>query len=553
MLSAACPRAEPQVRPSAPVTPVLTTAPTPSTSPSDDRVGGTFHYAVTEPRSLDPVFAVDVEDFAVVDQVYDSLTAVSDTLEVVPAAASAWEANDDFTQFTFHLRAGATFHAVGPTGAQPVTASSFARAWQRIVDQTQTPPSPAHYHLAPVAGYTATRDSGVPLEGVEVVDDLTLRVTLSAPLAAFPAVVSYPGLAPAPDVAFDDPTSYADVPIGNGPFKVAEPWRDSDAIRVQRFDEYYGEPALLDEIVFRVYSGETAIATAYSEFEGDLLHFAPVPPEQMVDAAAAYGRSTDGYTGPGVLDGNILVTYFYAFDTTLPPFDDANVRRGLSMLVDRDAIASEVMDGTRLPAAGIVPSGIAGYTPALCVYCVYDPERARRTLAGATPLTPFEIWIYEGSGHALIAQRVERDMEAVLGDGMVAVRELDGDSYVDAIRNGVDGARGGFFLGGWFADYPTPDNFLHALFHSATVGVENLSRFADPAVDALIDQARNSDDDLIRADRYRRAEARVLNEMPVTPVVVYRHTRVVDPRVHGFVYTPLKTVDMTKVWLEGGG
>ena len=537
-----------------PVTPVTTSSATPTASPSDDRVGGTFHYAVTEPRSLDPIFAVDVEDFAIVSQVYDSLTAVGDTMEVVPAAAASWDANDDFTVFTFHLRSGAMFHpvAAGAEG-QRVTASSFVRAWQRIVDQTQTPPSPAHYHLAAVAGYTETRDSGAPLAGVEAIDDLTLRVTLSAPLAAFPAVVSYPGLAPAPDLAFDDPAAYTAMPVGNGPFKVAEPWRDLDAIRVQRFDDHYGPRSFLDEIVFRVYSGETAIASAYEDFEGDLLHFAPVPPEQLTDAATTYGRSTDGYAGPGVLDGSILVTYFYAFDTTLPPFDDANVRRALSMLVDREAIAREVMDGTRLPAGGIVPEGIAGYTPAECTYCVYDPESAQRLLATATPLTPFEIWIYEGTGHALIAERVERDMEAVLGDGMVSVREIDGDSYVDAVRNGVDGVRGGFFLGGWFADYPTPDNFLYPLFHSSTLGVENLSRFTDPSVDELIDDARAAGDARLSAHRYRRAEARVLYAMPVAPVVVYRHTRVVDPRVHDFVYTPLKTVDMTKVWLEGGG
>jgi len=532
LLLAACPSDGPGPQPDP------TGQPTSTTTDGAGPIGGTFYYSVTPPRSLDPAYATDVEDQQIVAQVFDSLTAVNADLRVVPAAAERWESNPESTVFTFHLREGATFH-----DGEPVTADSFVRAWQRILDDQR---SLAHFHLRDVRGYDDARATDQPFSGAVAIDPLTLQVTLAGPMADFPAVVSYPALAPVPSAAIDQPDGFEDLPVGNGPFVLAEPWQGSEAIRVRRFDAYKPTVARLDEIVFKVYGGDTAIATAYRDFQQGLVDFAPVPPDQLEAAVTAYGRSEDGYTGPGLIDGPLLASYFYGFNIETPPFDDPDVRRAFSLLVDRTAIAEEILEGTRLPATSLVAAPIGPYQPQPCRWCEYDPAQATALIGDRELPTPIELWLYESEANERIGARVVRDINAALGAGTVRVHAVDPDDYAGALRSGAPA----FFLTGWAADYPTPDNILHPLFSTETIGAENLSRFNSPELQLMLETARMQPDLTARATAYEQAEQFVLEAMPVVPIVQYRHTRVVASRVRGFVYTALKTVDMARVSLE---
>lgn len=528
--------------------------PTSTTSPAaapslTETTGGLFQAYLRQPGSIDPGRAIDPEELTVVDQVFDSLTAVEMTddgqVRIVPGAAESWEANPAAGEdappaasvWTFTLREGATFH-----DGSPVTAEAFARAWSRITDRTSDQPSAAFYLLESVAGFSDASEGG-ELAGVEAVDERTLRVTLDEPIADFPAIASHPALAPVPSAADADPDGFAQMPVGNGPFRMAEPVQSGQYIRLEPYLEHpdQGEGASLDEVVFQIYSGEDAVETAYDDFEKGFLELAPVPPARVEEAAQTYGRSTDGYNGTGVLDGAELITAFYGFNVEVPPFDDPAVRRAISLLVDRQEIVSDVVAG-RVHAASVVPPGIAGYEPAECDFCTYEPDRAREVL-GETEVPGFDLVYYEGGGHDAVAQRVQRDVNAVLGEGTMRLKPLSQADWLQTIREG----QAGFFLSGWLAEYPAADTFLYPLFHASRIDQDNLTRYDNPQLNEVLEQARRELAPDVRADLYRQAEAIVLQDMPVVPLFHYRHNRVVSDRVEGFSLSPIGDMDLVRV------
>lgn len=531
-----------------------TSTPTPAAAPSlTETPGGLFQSYLRQPASIDPGRAIDPEELTVVDQVFDSLTAVEMTddgeVRIVAGAAESWEANPPAgpdapedapppaSVWTFTLREGGTFH-----DGSPVTAEAFTRAWSRITDRTTDQPSAAFYLLEAVAGFSEASDGG-GLAGVEAVDERTLRVTLDEPIADFPAIASHPALAPVPSHADTDPDGFAQMPVGNGPFRMAEPVQSGQYIRLEPYPEHPAqeEGASLDEVVFQIYSGEDAVQTAYEDFEKGFLELAPVPPDRVEEAGETYGRSADGYTGNGVLEGTELITAFYGFNVEIAPFDDPTVRQAISLLVDREAIVSEVVEG-RAAAASVVPPGIAGYDPADCGFCAYEPDRAREVL-GETEVPGFDLVYYEGAGHDAVAERVQRDVNAVLGDDTMGLRPLTQADWLQTIREG----RAGFFLSGWLAEYPAADTFLFPLFHGSRIERDNLTRYDNPQLNELLQQARRELDAATRADLYRQAEAIVLQDMPVVPLFHYRHNQVVSERVEGFSLSPIGDMDLDRV------
>ncbi len=546
-LSACSPGSEPE--PSGP-----TTAGTPTAAPTaTEASGGVFQAYLRQPGSIDPGRAIDPEELTVVDQLFDSLTAVEldedgDGVQIVPGAADSWEANapgpdapEDAPPagsiWTFALRDGATFH-----DGSAVTAESFVRAWTRIADRTSDQPSAAFYLLEPVAGFRAA-SSGGELIGVEAVDALTLRVTLEEPIADFPAIASHPALAPVPPAVSSDPDGFAQMPIGNGPFRMAEPVQDGSYIRLEPYPEHAGSErgTELEEVVFQIYAGEDAVATAYDEFEQGLLEFAPVPMDRLEEAIDTYGRSENGYSGTGVLGGVELITAFYGFNVGVAPFDDPSVRQVLSLLVNRDEIVSDVVRGRQV-ATSVVPPGIAGYEPADCGFCSYEPDRAREIL-GDREIPPFDLVYYEGAGHDAVARRVQEDVNAVLGEDTMQLQPMSQAEWLQTIREG----QAGFFLSGWLAEYPAADTFLYPLFHASRIGKDNLTQYNSPELNDLLQQARRELRPEVRADLYRQAEAIVLNDMPVVPLFHYRHNRVVSNRVEGFSLSPIGDMDLSRV------
>ncbi len=562
--------------------------------------GGTLRVGLlVDPVSIDPRFVVDDEGELLIDALFDPLVRIDDQGEVLPAAARSWEVDEDSQRFTFHLR-DATFH-----DGSPVTAADFKRTFDHIADATAQPPSFLAYLLEDVVGIEESQAEGGGLAGVVVEDEDTLTIELREPRPRFLSTLADPSLVPLPPDAAEDPDVYAQQPIGNGPFAMAGPREPGAFLRLVRAEEHH-DPAWLDEVLFTLYDVSTDDDAQWQDLLDGQLHLAQLTPQRREEAIELFGRSSDGYTGPGVLHGVRSPIYLYGFDTTRAPFDDPRLRRAISLSIDRTALAEEIAEGARVPATALVPPGIPGAQPGVCTACRHDPDAARELLdevvadlvgdagddgeatasgdagsggdgdgdapsdgdrdmgEGADEEAPapdddaevvlptasevigvVTLSYNRGTLHGAIAERMAADIAETL-DLEVEFQGQELGAFLRGVRSGELPV----FRHGWDVAEPSAVAYLYPLFHSSQVGLDNLTRFDDEDVDELLDRARAEDDPAERRRASRRAERLILEQVPAVPVLWYRNDAVIRPEVRDLTYTTLGRLSLADAWLD---
>ncbi len=529
--------------------------------------GGTLSYYVGEPAYIDPYNTQESEGTQVEQSVFDSLTAFDplNPTKLVPAAAESWESNADATVWTFRLNKNGKF-----SDGTPVTAKDFIYAWNRIANPktmntstNQVEASSISYHLAVIAGTDDLGNAENGISGLKAVDDYTLEVTLKKSFGDFGYLVGHPALAPVPQalveggVKYKDASGkeqtvvYGDMPIGNGPFKLSEPWKRNQYIKVVRNDAYHGEKPLIDGIDFRSFKDPN---TAYTEFEAGTLDFTQIGEGKIKDAEAKYGVADNGYTAnpaKQVLLGAENSIYYLVVNNTIKPMDKVAMRKAVSLAINRQAICDNVFEGTREPADNIVPPGIAGYAPGVWPDSKYDVEAAKAALTeagfpGGAGAPEISLSYNADGGHQKIMEFVKADLEKI-GLKVKLAPTPDFATYLKEL--GADKIMIGRL--GWSADYPIMDNFMFPLFKSGAS--DNYSRYNNQAVDKGLDAARQTPDDAARLKAYQEVNKMVGADLPVIPVMFYKHHHVASARVHDLTYSAMNLADFTKVWLENGG
>jgi oligopeptide transport system substrate-binding protein len=521
--------------------------------------GGTMSYYIGDPAAIDPYNAQETEGVQVVHQLFASLTSFDpiDPTKLVPAAAASWSANADATVWTFKLDPNDKF-----SDGNVVKASDFVYAWNRIANPNtlntatkKVDPSQISYHLAPIKGYDlVSTGKANEMSGLKAIDDLTLEVTLAKPFGDFEYVVGHPALAPVEKALVEGGVDYkgtkvafGDMPIGNGPFKMAAPWVHGQYINVVRNDAYSGTKPLLDGVNFKTYKDPD---TAYLDFQAGNLDFAQISLGKIKDAQTKYGTSVDGYTsnpGTQVELGAENSTYYLVVNNKdkalgLP------LRKAISLGINRQAICDALFEGTRGPADNIVPPGIAGYQPGVWALSKYDTAAAQQALTdagfpGGKGAPEISLTYNADGGHQKIMELVQSDLTK-LGLKVKLAPLTDFPTYLKALGAGK------FMIGrlGWVADYPIMDNFLNPIFNSTST--DNYSKFADPAVDKAIAAARTVTDTAARIKAYQAIDVTVGEQLPIIPLMFYKHHHVTSARVHDFVFSSMYLADFTKTWLS---
>jgi len=526
---------------------------------SEPKKGGSMSFYIGEPAYIDPYNAQETEGMQITQAIFDSLTNFDekDPTKLVPAAAESWEPNADATVWTFKLDPNGKF-----ADGTPVKASDFVYAWNRIANPktvntaTGKPdPSIISYHLGFVKGFQEVVDGKADtMEGVKAVDDTTLEITLTQSFADFEYVVAHPALAPVEQKLVEEGVDFngekvpfGEMPQGNGPFKMAEPWKHNQYVKVVRNDNYAGTAALLDGVEFKIFKDPE---TAYTEFEAGNLDFTQIGEGKIKDAVAKYGESKDGYTvnpGSQALLGAENSTYYLILNNKNEFLKNADVRKAVSLAINRQAICDVVFEGTREPADNILPPGIAGYEKGAWVDSKYDIEAAKQALVDAgypegKGLPTMKLSFNSGAGHEKIMEIVQSDLKAIgittvfdSADFPVYLKQLDAGKFQIARL-------------GWIADYPITDNFLYPLFQSKSG--DNKSKMSDPAVDKALEDARKITDDAARIAAYQAINKTIEAQVPVAPMMFYKHTRVGSSRIHDFVWDAQGLGDFTKVWID---
>ena len=496
------------------------------------------------PEHIDPALNSTLDAYQVINALYDGLTDVSfedpENPEVVPLVAESFEPNDDATEWVFTIRDGVNF-----SDGEQVLPSSFSRAWERATDPEFAGDYSYLFNLVE-GGAEKLDGSADTISGVTADDDaMTLTVKMAAPYANFDAVAGFQTFFPMPS-AVDDLADQSEwengVMIGNGPFKMAEP-RTEQEIVLERNDEWAGdfrgtERASLDKITFGVSQDPDSAYNAFEAGEGDT---ANIPPGRVTEADENYATT---------LDVPILGSYHFDINDRDPAIggpENLDLRKAVSLAIDRDEINEAVYDNTRTTSTGVTPEGIPGWKADLCEYCGYDQEAAQEafdawTAAGNSQAEPLRIQFNAGAGHEDVVQIMIDNLSAV---GIQAVAEpFPSETYFSQLAEGACE----ICRAGWFADYPTYDNFMYDLFHTDSLNGNNYG-YSNPEFDQLVDEAKSETDTEKAAELYNQAEQILLNDdVEVLPINWYRGDYVYNPdKVTNFPQSPVGIIAFEKV------
>ncbi len=509
--------------------------------------GGTLKVYINEPVCIEPVDLEESEGVQVGQALFDALAAYDAvTGELIPAAADSWETNEDATVWTFHLNKDAKFH-----DGTPVKAQDFVYAWNRLCDPANK--SNVSWHLEAVKGWGAMQDGdATELEGVRAVDDYTFEATLEYSYADFEFVVGNPTLGPVPQAVIESmgQDAFAEAPVGNGPFMMAPgtKWDHNQKISLVKFDDYYGEKPNIDGIDYMIYVDPAA---AFLEFEAGNLDFTSIPSGQIETTKGKYGVTDDGYTGnPGKQTylGDELAIYYADINLNDPFMADLNVRKAISLAINRQTICDVAMEGTRNPSDNFIPNGIPGYEPGAWPYSKYDLEAAKQYLAdagypdgvGAPEVT---LSCNSGGSHEQIWTLVQADLEAL---GLTVKQEYtEWAAYLEKLQ--ADEYQIGRM--GWIGDYPIFDNFMFSVFYSESAN--NYSNYDNPEVDAMMKEARSTADTDARIAKWQEINKIIAEDVPAIPIMAYRHGRVCSDRTNNLVFSAMGLLDFTHCWITG--
>lgn len=499
--------------------------------------GATLNLPGGAPPTLDPALTQDATSAAYIVEIFSGLVTLNQDLEVVPDIADSWELSADDTTYTFHLRHDAKFH-----DGKPVTAQDFKYSIERACDPA-TGSVVADAYLGDIVGARAKlRGEADEIAGVLVVDDHTLEITIDSPKAYFLSKLTYPTAFVVDQENVEGPAQpWTDTPNGTGPFRLAEYQLDFRIV-LERNEAYYGTPKpALEQVNFMLAVGSPM--TMYETGELDAVSVYLTDIERVSDPSNPLSKELS--TTP------VLSLFYIGFNVQEPPFDDQKVRQAFNYAIDKDKYVEVVLKKMQAQAKGILPPGMPGYNENLKGY-PYDPERARQLIAesrygDASKLPQITLNISGGGGVADKQVKAIVDMYKQNLEIDIAIQQTDWATYLWDLRAHRYQMFG--LTAGWIADYPDPQDFLDILFHSESRN--NDTRYSNPEVDSLLEEAQGEQDFEKRMELYQQAEQIIMDDAPIVPLTHDADYWLTKPYVEGMIYPPviipkLKYVSISK-------
>ncbi|MFK7880782.1 ABC transporter substrate-binding protein [Roseobacter sp.] len=457
-------------------------------------------------ESMDPHFSAIGINVSAMKNVYETLTARDDNLQLQPGLAESWEPVDDLT-WHFKLREGVTFH-----DGSTLDAADVVQSINRI-------PLAA----GPDGGLvTYTRR----IVEASVVDDLTVALKTDSPAATLPLDLTRLFVIPS-EIALDTPVSEFNsgaAAIGTGPYKL-DSWAAKGDMVVVPNDAYWGDAAKWDKVTFSEISNDSARVAALLSDRVDLINYAP-----PTDVARL--RSEDGLE---VFSGSSVYIFMlfpdYRDETPLVrakdggaldsnPFQDLRVRQAISYGVNRDAIASRVMEDLATPASQIITEGFFGWSPEAGELS-YDLDKAKALLAEAGYPDGFQVDLHCTSDRL----PMDGDICAALGPMLARIGI---DASVNATPRAVyfpaqSGREYSLMMNGWGSLTGEASYILSSMVHTkiedGSYGVFNHFSYSNPEIDELVETALGTIDEGERKSLLEQAMKVTMDDLMAIPIV----------------------------------
>ncbi len=455
--------------------------------------------------SLDPHYTNVVSNLMVSLHLFDRLARQDEQQRLQPGLAVSWRALDERT-WEFKLRPDVRFSDGSPFGAEDVVASFHHVAW--------VPNSPGRL----------TTNTG-SISETRIVDPLTLHFVTRAPTPLLPNDLSGIPIinrrfAEAPTADFNSGAAA----IGTGPYKLVS-FTPGDRIELVRNDAHWGGREPWDKVSLRLLTNTSARVAALLSGQVDLID--SVPTAQIARLRDDNRIGLFSITSNRVI--NLMLDHAreptpFAVDKAsgqpLPrnPLRDVRVRRALSHAINRSGLAERVMEGQATPAGQVLPNGFFGTIPDLPPPA-FDLARARALLAEAGYPNGFRLTLHGPN------DRYVNDADVLQAVAQMWTR-AGVDTRVEALPWAVyipQASRHEFtaWMIGWGSVTGEVSSALRALAHSFApdrgYGSGNRGRYANPALDALIERASATIDDEQRKALLQQAGRMVVDDVPFIP------------------------------------
>lgn len=481
-----------------------------------------------EPQTLDPSqTSLEIEAFILKD-LYEGLTSYNAAGKIVPGAAESWTVSDDGTVYTFKINEKANW-----SDGTPVTADDFVFSLRRVED----PKTAAGYAniLYPIKNAEKVNKGEAKLEelGIKAINAKTLEITLEQPTPFFVELLAHQTALPVNRASLEKNGADFIKPgklVSNGAFELTDHVQNDHLTATKNSDYWDADNVKLDKVIFYPTEDQAAAVRRFESKEMDLVYnFSADQIERLKVSLGDQVRVTPA-----------LSTYFYSFDTRVEPFSDVRVRRALSMAIDRDFLSNEIYKGAQLPAYSLVPLGIASYgepvKPDFADWTQLDREDKALELMkeagygeGGKPLT-IEIRYNTNPNHERVAIAVADMWKKTFG-ATVTLLQNDISAHYAYLK---EGGKFNVARAGWTADYADAENFM-------TINMKknptfNYGRYDNPEYDALVEKSYTEKDPAARSKLLHEAEALVLRDQPIAPMMNFGQLWLVSSKVQGWEY-----------------
>ena len=496
--------------------------------------------------TLDPIYAKDLPHIWACNQVFNSLVAFDDEMNLVPMVAKSWEISEDGLRYTFHLRNDVQFHEE-ECFSKPrfVTAEDFVYSFNRVVDKQLS--SPGMWIFSSVKqendqyAFTA-------------IDDTTFQIELSKPFPPFLGILSMTYASVVPKEAVDYyGDNFRSHPVGTGPFKF-QYWKEGVKLVFRKNPDYFER----DEAGERLpYIDAVSVSflidkqVAFLEFIKGKFDFMSGIDARYKDELLTYdGQLRQKYEDKiELITEPYLNTEYFSFfidpNDSLGPDRSKALRQAVSLCIDREKMLRYLRNGIGEPGTGgMIPAGLPGHSATIGYG--YDLKHAQHLVA-ENCLQGHLLHLTTVADYADIGKFVQSQVEQI---GLQCKMEVMPPATMRSMRS--NGSLS-FFRSSWVADYPDAENYL-SLFTTSNFAPAgpNYTHYTNPKYDKLYDKALLCNDLQERVKYYTEMDSLMMQDAPVVVLFYDEVLRFVNKRVQGLGSNPTNLLDLRRVRIGEG-
>ena len=506
--------------------------------------------------SLDPAASSSFENIWAVNQLFNGLVQVDDSLHILPCIAKSWEVSQDGLNYIFHLRNDVFFHphpAFAGSTSRKVNADDFVFSFNRLND----PEVSRAMSLLEVFDFSQEKNSTLR-SALSAVNDSTLCIRLKRPFRPLLNLLTmkYFSVVPKEAVEFSG-KDFGKYPVGTGPF-CFKMWDDSKLIFLKNnryFEKEGGQPLpFLDAVNVSFIKDKQSAFLQLLRGEIDL-----ISGTDAINIDVVFDQEgklyPDFQNKIQVMTGPYLKTDYLGFfiekreGDSLNPVKIKAIRQAINYGFDREKMMRYFRNNIGRPAHnGFLPPGLSGYNNNKVHGYQYNPQKSRQLLteAGFNDNNKLpEITLHVTDNYSDIAEFIQSQLNNV-GIKMSVLVEPARE-----INKAVFSGQYDFFRKSWICDYPDPENFLF-LFYSKnyTPNGPNYFHFQNSEFDHCFELSQTEKNDSIRMELFYKMEKIILDESPVVPLFYDQVVRLTGVGISGMSINPMNLLDLRRVKKE---